>query len=148
MFSTPSITSSTPRRGPRRSQASAWRRLCLAVCLLARLTAFAASAPAGHEIVNTVNVTYSNLAGTLLGQASASVSTTVTGAPALRIVRLVASEPVTMGGPLIYTIEYQNVGSAPAIAVTLTDELSDYVTFVSASDNGVFIIQFKVTIDN
>ena len=138
MFSTPSITSSTPRRGPRRSQASAWRRLCLAVCLLARLTAFAASAPAGHEIVNTVNVTYSNLAGTLLGQASASVSTTITGAPALRIVRLVASEPVTMGGPLIYTIEYQNVGSAPAIAVTLTDELSDYVTFVSASDNGVF----------
>ncbi len=112
-------------------------RLCLSL-LLTAAAARAASAPAGHEIVNIAQVTYSDLHGTLQGQASATVSTVVTGAPALKLVRLTGTEPARMGGAITYTIEYQNIGSVAAHQVVLTDALSSHVVFASASDNGAW----------
>lgn len=93
----------------------------------------------GQEIKNTVVVTYSNKTGAVDGRITASASVFLAGAPSLQITRLEHSSPVYMGEELLYTIEYRNVGDITAINAVLTDQLSDFVSFQSASGNGVFI---------
>ena len=93
----------------------------------------------GQEIKNTVVVTYSNKTGAIDGRITASASVFLAGAPSLQIIRLEHSSPVYMGEELLYTIEYRNVGDITAINAVLTDQLSDFVSFQSASGNGVFI---------
>ena len=93
----------------------------------------------GQEIKNTVVVTYSNVTGAIDGRVTASASVFLTGAPILQITRLDCACEVCMGEELCYAIEYRNVGNVAAINTVLTDQLSDFVTFQSASDDGTFI---------
>lgn len=113
----------------------------LSTLLLCRLALPLGAIPAtpGQEIINTVTVTYTNANGTLQGHTSASVSVFRSGAPVLRITRLESSAPAYMGQNLIYTIEYQNIGTVTAVNALLTDHLSNFLAFNSASHQGLFI---------
>jgi len=62
--------------------------------------------------------------------------TKVTAMPELAVTKTAAPEPVPAGDQLTYTINWSVAGSAPAQDLTLTDEVPEYVTFVSASDGG------------
>lgn len=45
--------------------------------------------------------------------------------------------PVTAGNELVYTLNYEVTGNAPATEVVIEDVLPDHTSFVSASDGGV-----------
>ena len=119
------------------SQAAVWLSALLLFWQILPLPA--APAAPGQEIKNTVVVTYSNETGTIDGRVTASASVFLAGAPILQITRLESSSPVYMGEELLYTIEYRNSGDVTAINTVLTDQLSNFIIFQSASANGTFI---------
>ncbi len=62
----------------------------------------------------------------------------ITPTPFFRIAKTAEPAPVAAGGTLVYTIEYENRGSANATDVTIVDEVPDGLTFVSATAPGTF----------
>ncbi len=56
----------------------------------------------------------------------------------LAIAKAAAPEPVDAGAPLNYTIDWTVGGNAYAPGVTIVDTLPNLVTFVAASDGGVY----------
>lgn len=107
------------------------------LCLLPS-TSHALSASAGTEIVNTASVSWSDANGVFYGTASGQVSTVISGASLMKISKLESTDPVSMGGELVYTIYYENVGNQPASDVVITDYLSEHLSFQSASHDGVY----------
>ena len=107
------------------------------VCLLPS-AAGALSAPAGTPIVNRAEVVWCDANGNHIGTADGDVTSAVAGGALLRISKLESTDPVSMGGTLTYTIRYENLGNVSSASVTVTDQLSDYVVFQSASGTGVY----------
>ncbi|HEY8515897.1 MAG TPA: hypothetical protein VIS07_10330 [Candidatus Binatia bacterium] len=60
----------------------------------------------------------------------------ITPAPFFRISKTAEPAPVAAGGTLVYTIEYENRGSAAALDTTITDTVPAGLTFVSATGGG------------
>jgi uncharacterized repeat protein (TIGR01451 family)/gliding motility-associated-like protein len=56
--------------------------------------------------------------------------------PIIQITKRAASTEVFAGSNLVYTITVRNVGTAPATAVVVNDDLPDGTTFVSATGGG------------
>jgi uncharacterized repeat protein (TIGR01451 family) len=87
----------------------------------------------GDKIVN--NVTISDTAG---NSKSASATSTVRSSHALQLAKVAAPEPVDAGANLTYTITWGTTGNEPAGGATIVDTLPMSVTFVSASNGGVY----------
>jgi len=128
------------RRKPENRNRLQWGALALCLWLSVWLpaTALAASPPAGTSILNTAVVTYNDASGSSLPSQSASVQTIVSGAPVLKITKLDSVDPVSSGGTLTYSIQYENTGNSTATNVILTDSLSKHVIFQSASGGGIY----------
>jgi uncharacterized repeat protein (TIGR01451 family) len=60
----------------------------------------------------------------------------ITPTPFFRIAKTAEPAPVAAGGTLVYTIEYENRGSGPALGTTITDTVPAGLTFVSATAGG------------
>jgi len=60
----------------------------------------------------------------------------ITPTPYFVISKVGAPAPVSAGGTLVYTIDYENRGSANATGVTITDTVPAGLTFVSATGGG------------
>ncbi|MBY0279454.1 DUF11 domain-containing protein [Candidatus Binatia bacterium] len=60
----------------------------------------------------------------------------ITPAPYFVINKTALPAPVAAGGTIVYTITYENRGSANATGVTITDTIPTGLTFVSASNGG------------
>ncbi len=113
--------------------------ICCALCgLLWPASAPASSPPIGTIISNRVKVTYADASGNPLPQVEAAVQTPVSGAPVLKIRKIESSNPVDTGASLVYSIQYENTGNAPATGATITDLLSRHVLFQSASGSAAF----------
>jgi uncharacterized repeat protein (TIGR01451 family) len=69
---------------------------------------------------------------------TATDTTDVFAAVELAISKAAAPEPVDAGGALTYTIDWTVAGNAYAPDVKIVDTLPDLVSFVSASDGGVY----------
>ena len=87
----------------------------------------------GAKLTNDVVI--SNSAG---DKAEASVVSTVRSSHELMIDKTAAPEPVDAGADLTYTIKWEVVGNEPAKNAKVVDTLPALVTFVSASDGGVY----------
>ena len=87
----------------------------------------------GAKLTNGVVI--SNSAG---DKAEASVVSTVRSSHELMIDKMAAPEPVDAGADLTYTIKWEVVGNEPAKNAKIVDTLPAKVTFVSASDGGVY----------
>ena len=74
----------------------------------------------------------------LLPKPSNTVTTTVTAAPILTIVKTVDKAMAVPGDLLVYTQTYQNIGNAAANAVVISDIIPPKTTFVSATGGGTF----------
>lgn len=66
------------------------------------------------------------------------VSTTISSAPVLSIVKTAAPSPVLSGDLLTYTLTYSNTGTDTALGTVITDPLPPLTTFVSATHGGTF----------
>ena len=91
--------------------------------------------PQYNGVKLTNNVVISNNAG---DKAQASVVSTVRSSHELMIDKTAAPEPVDAGADLTYTIKWEVVGNEPAKNAKVVDTLPTLVTFVSASDGGVY----------
>ncbi len=111
---------------------------CLWLILCGPGETSALSPPPGTPVVNRAVAQYADANGNPLPEVSAEVETPLSGGPVLGIQKLESSDPVAMGALLTYTILYENMGNAPATAATVTDTLSGYVVFQSASAGGVY----------
>jgi len=60
----------------------------------------------------------------------------ITPTPFFRIAKTAEPAPVAAGGTLVYSIAYENRGSAAATGVTITDTVPAGLTFVSATGGG------------
>lgn len=116
-----------------------------------RATVPVGSNPAGVAI--TPDSTRAFMANTTAGSVSvvpldgsAPVTLTVLGSPSgvaitptpyFVISKTAVPAPVAAGGTLVYTINYENRGSANATGVTVTDTIPTGLTFVSATGGGV-----------
>ena len=87
----------------------------------------------GVKLTNDVAIT--NNAG---DKAEASVISTVRSSHTLLIDKTAAPEPVDAGTDLTYTINWEVTGNEPAKDAMVVDTLPALVTFVSASDGGVY----------
>jgi uncharacterized repeat protein (TIGR01451 family) len=67
---------------------------------------------------------------------SSSVNDTVKGLPAFSFTKSVNLTAAGPGDTLVYTLAYQNTGSASANATTITDNIPAGTTFVAASGGG------------
>jgi uncharacterized repeat protein (TIGR01451 family) len=69
--------------------------------------------------------------------AAASITSAATpGASNLRITKADSPDPVRVGSQLTYTLGVENLGPAPATGITVTDNLPDGVSLVSATGPG------------
>lgn len=69
---------------------------------------------------------------------TASDQTDVFAQVELMVDKVAAPDPVDAGGDLTYTVNWTVGGNAYAKGVTIVDTLPSYVTFVSASDGGLY----------
>ncbi len=67
---------------------------------------------------------------------NASDTTSVTAKPELTLSKTAGPDPVPAGDQVTYTFNWSVGGSAPAVALTLSDPVPTDTTFVSASDGG------------
>ncbi len=78
-----------------------------------------------------------------IGPLSASANATVSSLPVLALSKTASSAEVepgpsgSLGGTIIYTINYENTGSDTATGITLQDHLPSEVTFLTASNGGI-----------
>ena len=91
--------------------------------------------PQYNGVKLTNNVVISNNAG---DKAQASVVSTVRSSHELKIDKTAAPEPVDAGTDLTYTIKWEVTGNEPAKNAKVVDTLPALVTFVSASDGGLY----------
>lgn len=68
-----------------------------------------------------------------LGFASVGTAAKSSGSADLTISKADSPDPVSVGSPLTYTMQVQNLGPDPASGVTVTDELPKGVDFVSVT---------------
>lgn len=83
--------------------------------------------PNGTVLTNSVVITSSRGVSD-----TAVLTTTVTSAPLLDIVKTDSPDPVNAGETLVYTLTYSNTGNADATNVLITDTLDGNTTFASA----------------
>ncbi len=100
--------------------------------------AYAASPPVGTAITNRATVAYHDANGNLLPEASATVSTIVSGAPVLAVTKTASADIVSAGDLLTYTITCENRGNADALSTVVVDHLPAEVIFLSASTGGAY----------
>lgn len=93
------------------------------------------NSPAYNGTILNNSVTISNQAG---DTATATAKNTVHAQAELSIAKIGAPEPVDAGSDLTYTIPYTIGGNAFSDNVMIVDTLPANVTFVSASNGGVF----------
>jgi uncharacterized repeat protein (TIGR01451 family) len=67
---------------------------------------------------------------------AATITTTVSSAPALAVSMTDAPDPVAAGASITYTIAYANSGNAQATGVVLSDPIPANTTFMSATNGG------------
>ena len=91
--------------------------------------------PQYNGVKLTNNVVISNNAG---DKAQASVVSTVRSSHELKIDKTAAPEPVDAGTDLTYTIKWEVTGNEPAKNAKIVDTLPALVSFVSASDGGLY----------
>lgn len=89
------------------------------------------TADVAGQIVNTAQVTL-NEEDADPGDNSATATTTVV-APDLQVTKTDSPDPVQLDGALTYTVILENLGSADATGVVLTDTLPGGVTYVSSN---------------
>ncbi|MCX6031445.1 MAG: hypothetical protein NT169_19370 [Chloroflexi bacterium] len=95
--------------------------------------------PAGTTtLTNNVTISTTTVGEQDTSDNAASDTTNVFAKVELAITKIAAPEPVDAGAPLTYTIGWIVDGNAFAPGVTIVDTLPQTVTFVSASDGGVF----------
>ena len=82
------------------------------------------------------NATYSIDSNETAPAAGALITTTVSSAPVLAIVKTDAPDPVIAGNNITYTLSYSNTGNANASGVVITDTIPANTTFVSATGGG------------
>lgn len=112
--------------------------LCLCIGMFMSTAASAASAPTGTLIINRAVVSHKDTNENSYPLQSASVQTRVSRASILKITKLDSVDPVSSGGLLTYTLQYENIGNDTATGVILSDSLSRHVIFQSASSNGQY----------
>jgi uncharacterized repeat protein (TIGR01451 family) len=83
----------------------------------------------GHPLVNALQSTYGG------GDADAFIAR-IGAAADLRLTKTASPEPVAPNGTLTFTLTLSNIGSEPAAAIAVTDNLPSSVTFVSCSATG------------
>jgi uncharacterized repeat protein (TIGR01451 family) len=95
--------------------------------------------PAGTTtLTNTATISTTTVGEQDTSDNATSDTTNVFARVELAITKVAAPEPVDAGAPLTYTIGWIVDGNAFATGVTIVDTLPQTVTFVSASDGGVF----------
>src|SRR5206468_2092821 len=82
------------------------------------------------------NATYGIDSNETAPAAGALITTTVSSAPVLAIVKTDAPDPVIAGNNITYTLSYSNTGNANASGVVITDTIPANTTFVSATGGG------------
>ena len=98
------------------------------------MVTFTFTLPNAGTFTNQVTSTYTQNGNPVTG--NSNVATTQYNAPGMM---LVASAPATTPVPQVtFKIDYQNAGQGTALGFKLTDTLPNGVTFVSASNGGVF----------
>ncbi|MEH6616809.1 MAG: hypothetical protein V7699_03125 [Porticoccus sp.] len=107
-------------------------------CMFMTVSACAQSPPVGTIITNRAIATYSDLGGNPSPPAEAQVSTRVSGGPNLKITNTASPTLVEIGDTLSYTIRYLNDGNSTASNVSVVSQLSDEVSFISASGSGSY----------
>ncbi len=91
--------------------------------------------PDGTVVTNTAAITSNETPPqTALAQTTVSAA----AVPVLTLTKAGAPDPVQAGGQIIYTIGYQNTGSASATGVVITDTLPANTSFVSATGGGIY----------
>ena len=114
--------------------------------MLVAASVHAQSPPVGTIITNRAIATYSDLGGNPSPPAEAQVSTRVSGGPNLKITNTAFPTLVEIGDNLSYTIRYLNDGNNTASNVSVVSQLSDEVSFISASNGGSYdVTTHKVT---
>jgi uncharacterized repeat protein (TIGR01451 family) len=86
----------------------------------------------GQTLTNTAGMVYHDALGRLMGTSTDSVSIAC-ARPIISIEKVADSPTVLAGGTIVYTIFYNNTGSASAGSVWINDTLPMGVTFVSSS---------------
>jgi len=112
--------------------------LCLWYACTIGTSASAASPPIGTVITNRATVTCQDADGNLLPEASATVSTTISGGPELAITKTASSTVVVAGDILTYTITCENKGNTDATTTVVIDNLPAEVVFLNASTGSVY----------
>ena len=86
----------------------------------------------GQILTNTAGMVYHDALGRLMGTGSDSAILTC-ARPIISIEKVADAPTVLAGGTIVYTIFYNNTGTATAGAVWINDTLPTGVTFVSSS---------------
>ncbi len=88
----------------------------------------------GTQLINSANLT-TTMPG-VGGAVSNEVQILVTGEPVLSMTKSASAKSVSPGEEFSYTITYQNTGTKTSDTLRIEDPLSDYVSFVSATQGG------------
>ncbi len=86
--------------------------------------------PIGTFLINNMAVQYSSPVGHLYAIQTATDTTTVT-APLFTVSKSASPDPVFAGQPLVYTIDYANIGTAAATNTVITDTVPLSTTYQS-----------------
>ncbi|HNS33246.1 MAG TPA: SdrD B-like domain-containing protein, partial [bacterium] len=100
---------------------------------------WALTPPPGTPIVNKASARYADTNGNSLPQVEATVQTPVAGAPVLAVSKTASSDPVAMGSIITYSVNVENTGNISSENIAVTDTLSKYLEFQSASSGGIHI---------
>lgn len=92
-----------------------------------------ASPPPDGTVLANLSSFDTNETAPAFGTASVTVL-----APVLRLTKTATPEPVSAGGALTYQLTFENLGSAPATGLVLTDLLDPNLTFSGQTGGGVY----------
>ncbi len=84
--------------------------------------------PISSVLTNTIR-----MSGLKVDTAIFTATTQVSSAPTMTISKVDSVDPVHVGDPLIYIIEYRNDGNAPATGIRITETYPSQMTFDSAT---------------
>jgi uncharacterized repeat protein (TIGR01451 family) len=93
--------------------------------------------PANSQIENVATADFVGLITGIPDTINSVPVISIVQVPELSIIKTSNPNPVAAGAPLVYTLSFTNIGTAPATGVVISDPLPAQTTFLSATGNGV-----------